>query len=275
MTTLTGNTRIWGILADPIGHVQTPQALNALMRERGVDGVMVPMHVDAAGLPSFVAGLRRMRNLGGFIVTVPHKGAMAALCDAVSAAGRQSDAVNAVRRTADGRLSGTMLDGEGFVAGLRSGGIDPEGRSVYLAGAGGAANAVAFALARAGIARLTVHNRTSARAEALVGRVAAHHPDLPVAIGGAGPAEHDLLVNATSLGLRADDPLPFSTDGIGPGHTVAELIMQPEETPLLAAAAARGALTHSGRPMLTGQLELMAAFLGMTGAGAPQPDAPA
>ncbi len=271
LTIVTGTTRIWGILADPIHHVQTPQALNALMGERGIDGIMVPMHVGADGLPAFVAGLRRMRNLEGFIVTVPHKGAMAALCDDVSVAGRQSHAVNAVRRRPDGSLWGTMLDGEGFLAGLRVGGIDPRGRSVYLAGAGGGAHAVAFALARAGVARLTVYNRTAARAEALVARVGEDHPGLVVSAGGVDPSGHDLLVNATSLGLDAGDPLPFSVSGLGPGQIVADIIMQPEVTPLLAAAAARGARTHPGRPMLAGQIELMAAFLGMTPAAVPEP----
>jgi shikimate dehydrogenase len=263
MSDVTGYTRIWGILADPIHHVRTPQVLNARMRARGVDGIMVPMHVGAGDLAVFVAGLRIMQNLHGLIVTVPHKSAMAGLCDEVSESGRQCGAVNAVRRLSDGRLCGTMLDGEGFVAGLRAGGIDPAGRAAYLAGAGGAANAVAFALARAGIARLTVANRTRARAQDLQRRLAADYPTLPVQIGTADPSGHDLLVNATALGLREEDPLPLDASGIGPGQIVAEIIMQPEVTPLLATAAARGARTHLGLPMLQGQAALMASFLGM------------
>jgi len=263
MTEITGRTRIWGILADPIHHVKTPQALNAIMRERGVDGVMVPMHVSPADLAAFVSGLRRMRNLHGLIVTVPHKTAIFGLCDETSAAARQSEAANAVR-IVDGRLSGTMLDGAGFVGGLRAGGIEPRGMRAYLAGAGGAANAIAFALAEAGVARLTLANRTRAKAEALRARVAEAYPALQVEVGGADPAGHDLLVNATSLGLAEGDPLPFSVEGIGPGQTVAEVIMQPAVTPLLAEAAARGCRTHPGRPMLDSQLTLMADFLGMT-----------
>lgn len=263
MTEISGRTRVWGILADPIHHVKTPQALNAMMRERGVDGVMVPMHVSPADLAALVDGLRRMRSLHGLIVTVPHKTAMFDLCDETTPAARQSGAVNAVR-IVDGRLSGTMLDGTGFVGGLRAEGIDPKGMHAYLAGAGGAANAIAFALAEAGVARLTLANRTRAKAEALRDRVAEAYPGLRVEAGGSDPAGHDLLVNATSLGLAEGDPLPFSVEGIGSGQTVAEVIMQPEVTPLLAEAARRGCRTHPGRPMLTSQLTLMAEYLGMT-----------
>ncbi|MDQ4137093.1 MAG: shikimate dehydrogenase, partial [Pseudomonadota bacterium] len=148
---ITGSTRVFGILADPIEHVRTPQALNALMRERGVDGVMVPFHAGADDLAAVAAGLRRLRSFRGMIVTVPHKTAMLGLCDAVSERARQVGAVNAVRREPDGRLVGDMFDGLGFVAGLRAAGIEPRGARAYIAGAGGAAKAIAFALVEAGV----------------------------------------------------------------------------------------------------------------------------
>jgi shikimate dehydrogenase len=263
MTTITGHTAIWGILADPIHHVKTPQALNAMMHERGVDGVMIPLHVGAGDLEALVTGLRSMRNLKGFVVTVPHKTAIVDLCDEVSERARAIGAVNTVRREADGRLVGEMLDGAGFVSGLRQGGIEPKGRSVYLAGAGGAANAIAFALAEAGVSRLTIANRTRAKSEDLQQRLATHHPDVPVEIGINDPSGHDIIVNATSLGLKEGDPLPLDADRLSPDQTVAEIIMQPETTALLVAARERGCRTHPGRPMLTCQLELMAEFMEM------------
>lgn len=263
MTEITGRTRIWGILADPIHHVKTPQGLNAVMRERGVDGVLIPIHVAAADFATLVNGLRTMRNLKGFIVTVPHKTAMVALCDEVSEAARAIGAVNAIRREPDGRFIGEILDGAGFVAGLRQAGIAPQGLSVHLAGAGGAANAIAFALAEAGISRLTIANRTRARSEDLARRLASLHPDLPVEIGTSDPAGHDLVVNATSLGLREGDPLPLDATRLAPDQIVAEVIMEPEVTPLLAAARARGCRVQPGLPMLACQLALMANFMDM------------
>ncbi len=260
---ITGHTRIFGILADPIHHVKTPQGLNALMQRIGYDGVLVPLHASADDLASVVAGLRLLRNLGGFIVTVPHKTAVVDLCDVVSESARLIGAVNTVRRAADGRLLGEMLDGHGFVAGLRRNGIQHAGRSAYLAGAGGAANAIAFALAQAGVSRLTIANRTRAKAEDLASRLAGAFPTLHVDIGSPDPSGHDLVVNATSLGLKEGDPLPLDASRLTADQTVAEIIMEPATTALLAAAQARGCRTQPGQPMLDCQLELMAKFVGM------------
>lgn len=258
---ITGSTQIFGILADPIHHVKTPQRINQLFAERQIDGVMVPLHVKPEELAQAVQGLRALQNLGGFVVTVPHKAAIVALCDEVTPEARLIGAVNVVRRTAEGRLVGGMLDGEGFVSGLRSQGLDPAGRSAYLAGAGGAASAIAFALAGAGVSRLTIANRTADKAQQLIDRIASRHPSLTLAVGGEDPAGHDLVVNATSLGLRPGDALPLDADRLEPRQIVAEIIMQPAETPLLMAAQAKGCRIHFGAPMLTSQIELMAAFM--------------
>ncbi len=261
MQHITGTTQIFGILADPIHHVKTPQRINQLFGERRIDGVMVPMHVKPDELAQALQGLRMVRNLGGFVVTVPHKTAVVALCDEVAPEAREIGAVNVVRRTADGRLIGGMLDGEGFVGGLRSQGLEPGGRSVYLAGAGGAASAIAFALASAGVRCLTIANRTADKAQQLIDRIARHYPSLSMAVGSSDPAGHDLVINATSLGLRPGDALPLDVDRLEPQQIVAEIIMDPEETPLLLAARAKGCRIHHGAPMLASQIELMAAFM--------------
>lgn len=263
MGEITGHTRVYGILADPIHHVKTPQMVNALAARENLDAVLVPMHVSPDDLAALVAGLKRMRNLGGIIVTVPHKTAIVELCDEVTDSARRIGAVNTIRREADGRLIGEMLDGKGFVGGLIAGGIDPKGRSAYLAGAGGAANAIAFALVEAGVSRLTIANRTRAKADDLAGRLKDAFPGAQVDIGTPDPSGHDIVVNGTSLGLKDGDALPLDTDRLQPEQTVAEVIMQPEETALLKAAAARGCRVHFGKPMLACQLDLMADFLGM------------
>lgn len=262
MREITGNTQIFGILADPIHHVKTPQRINQLFAERQIDGVMVPLHVKPEGLAQAVQGLRMQQNLGGFIVTVPHKTAIVALCDDLTPEARLIGAANVVRRTTDGRLIGGMLDGEGFVNGLRSQGLDPAKRSTYLAGAGGAASAIAFALARAGVSRLTIANRTADKAQQLIDRIAVLHPSLNLVVGSENPADHDLVVNATSLGLHPSDALPLDVERLQPSQIVAEIIMQPAQTPLLVAAEKKGCRIHFGAPMLACQIELMAEFMG-------------
>jgi shikimate dehydrogenase len=255
---ITGRTRIYGILADPIHHVKTPEVMNALFARHGVDGVLVPFHVTADGLATLLSGLRRMENFGGFIATVPHKTAMLDLCDVAEPEARLIGAVNCVRREPGGSMTGAMLDGIGFVEGLRAAGYDPAERSVYLAGAGGAAKAIAFALAGAGIARIAIANRSRDKAEALGAALAAARPDLPVSVAGFSPEGEDLVINATSLGMRPDDPPPLDLGALQADQVVAEVIMDPERTPLLKAAAARGCRTQPGRPMLASQIELMA-----------------
>lgn len=264
MTEITGHTRLYGILADPVAQVKTPQVMAEVFARHGVDGVLVPMQVAPDGLRQVVDGLRRMKNFGGFIATMPHKPAMLGLCDVIEGDGARIGAVNCVRREEDGRMVGAMLDGIGFVTGLRQAGIDPSGRRILLAGAGGAASAIAFALAEAGAEALTILNRTAARAEDLAARVAAAYPSC--ATSGTGAADdvggYDLIANATSAGLRAGDPLPLPVEALHAGQVVAEAIMEPAETPLLAEARARGATVHPGLPMLRCQIELMARHMG-------------
>lgn len=258
---ITGRTRVYGILADPIYHVKAPEVMGALFARHGVDGVLVPLHVTADGLAAVVDGLRHLRNFGGFIATVPHKTATTGLCDALTREAEQIGAVNCVRRDADGRMIGTMLDGIGFVEALRVSGLEPRGRNVALAGAGGAASAIAFALAAVGVARLTILNRTADRAEALAARLRAAYPSLAIAAEGT-QAEHDLLVNGTSLGMRPQDAAPFDLTTLHAGQFVAEAIMDPETTPLLAAALAAGCRIQRGLPMLECQIALMARHMG-------------
>ncbi|MFA6968113.1 shikimate dehydrogenase [Bosea sp. (in: a-proteobacteria)] len=264
MTEISGHTRVYAILADPVHHVQTPQKLNALMSARGHDGVMVPVHVGAGELATVVAGLKAMKTLGGFVVTVPHKTAIVALCDDVSRQAQLVGAVNCVRREADGRLVGDILDGLGFVAGLRRESFEPKGCRVLLLGAGGAANAVAFALAEAGVASLSIANRTRAKSEDLARRLSQAFPALPVDLDEPGAAGPDIVINGTSLGLAEGDPLPLDASRLTAGQIVAEVIMQPRVTALLAAAQAKGCRIHYGLPMLECQLEMMGDFMGMT-----------
>lgn len=261
---ITGSTKLCAILADPIHQVRAPQAFNALMRQWTKDVVLVPMHVVSDNLETAINGLRQTENLAGFAVTVPHKSAVLGLLDEASPHARAVGAVNVVRRDPDGRLIGDVLDGVGFVAGLRQNGIEPRGMRVFMAGAGGAANAIAFSLADTGIARLAIWNRTRSKSEDLRERLLGLYPELAIEIAGNDPAGADLVVNATSLGLRDDDPPPLALDKLQAHQVVAEVIMKPAMTPLLLAAEARGCRICPGAPMLDCQLTLMAEFMGIS-----------
>lgn len=260
-TPITGRTKVMFIMGDPIGHVVGTAVLNAAWQEAGRDLVTVPLHVHAPDLPHMLDSLRKAPNVAGTGITIPHKIAALSLVDHVTAAARLAGAVNFIRRNADGTLTGHNVDGSGFLAGLRAHGVEPAGRDVHIAGAGGVARPIAFALAGAGARRLTIRNRDMAKAEALLADIRASGDAAECILETASGAPSDLLVNATSLGMKDTDPMPFEAAEIPTGAIVAEVVMTPAETPLLAAARAKGCTIVPGRAMMDPQAALVAAFL--------------
>jgi shikimate dehydrogenase len=219
------------------------------------------MHVAPVGLAAVVGAMRAWRNLLGAGVTLPHKEAVVPLLDSLSREARLVGAVNLIRRDRDGRLHGEMIDGTGMIEGLRTGGLEPRGRRALLVGAGGTARAIAFALVEAGVDSLTIANRSAGRAQRLVDDVRAAAPGVPVGVGAARVIDHDLVINATTLGMRAGDPLPVDLDGLPAHGIVADVVTT--ATPLVQAARARGADVQDGEHMLAAQLPLVLAALGL------------
>ncbi|MEU0304598.1 NAD(P)-binding domain-containing protein [Streptomyces sp. NPDC006175] len=259
-TQISGSTRLYAVLGDPVEQVRAPSLLNPLFARLGIDAVLFPVHVEPDGFAEVFQGLTQMKNLDGILVTIPHKAAALRLADEVSPAAAAAGAVNALRREPDGRWRGENFDGVGFVRGLTEAGHLPEGKRIVLMGAGGAGSAIAAALLAAGTARLTLCDPDTARLSALVARLDEHWPGR--ARGEAAPAfEHaDIVVNATPLGMRADDPQPFPLRALAPRCVVADVIMKPRETALLKAAAALGHPILHGAHMLDHQLDLYRGF---------------
>jgi len=262
---IAGATRVYLHLAHPSAHARTPQVMNAEFARRGVDAVAVSADVAPGDLGAFAGGLRGWRNLAGLSVTMPHKEALTAHVDELAGQAALIGAVNVVRREAGGRLVAANTDGQGFAIGLRGAGHQLSGRRVLLAGAGGAGRAVAFTVAAAGAASMTIANRTAARAERLASDVAAAYPAVAVAAGPPEPAGHDVVINATSLGMHPGDPLPVPAGRLAPGTLVCDIVTRPATTRFLREAAARDCVTHPGMPMLAGQVHLILEFLGLSG----------
>lgn len=259
---ITGTTRLYAILGDPIAQVGSPRVFNPLLFRSGADAVLVPLHVAPADLATAFAGIRAMRNLDGLIFTIPHKMAAMALVDAVSATGKLVGAVNVARRETDGRWVADMFDGRGCVRALKDQGDDPAGKSALVVGAGGGGSAVACALAEAGAARLTIHDTDRAKAERLVAALRRGFAQVPAAIGAPDPVGYDLVVNCTPLGMNPDDPLPLPADRLAPGTVLVDIVLKPAVTKLLEAARRRGCRTMNGLAMLRGQSLEVARFFG-------------
>lgn len=261
MTRITGSTRVFFILGDPVAQVRAPEVYNHLFERHGVDAVLVPLKLPAAALPGFLEHGMSAENVGGFWATIPHKSALAALLKPTDPVAAIAGAVNAVKRHADGRLEAALFDGIGFVKGLDHFGMAVAGQRVLVVGAGGGGHAVAAALAQRGPAALAVFNRTRSRAEALVARLRPSSGAARVA-DSADPAGFDLVVNCTSQGLKPDDPLPFDPQRVDAGAAVVDIIMSKQPTPLLRACRERGLRAEAGFEMLVQQVPEYLRFFG-------------
>ncbi|SEB24919.1 shikimate dehydrogenase [Variovorax sp. YR216] len=259
---ITGSTRVFYILGDPVAQVRAPEVYNQLFQQHGVDAVLVPLKLPAAALPGFLAHGMSAENVGGFWATIPHKPALADILKPTDPVAAIAGAVNAVKRHPDGRLEAALFDGIGFVKGLDHFGIDVKGRRVLVVGAGGGGQAVAAAVAQRAPATLAIHNRSPERAQSLVERLQPLAGGAAVVAGSADPAGFDLVVNCTSLGLKPDDALPFDPARVDADAAVLDILMTREPTPLLRACRARGLRAEAGFEMLVQQIPEYLRFFG-------------
>ncbi|HMK67045.1 MAG TPA: shikimate dehydrogenase [Stellaceae bacterium] len=253
-----GATRLLPILGDPIRQVRSPEVLSALFRANGVNAVCVPVHVLPPDLPAAVAGLRVVRNAMGFIATIPHKQAVIPLLDGLTPRSRRVGSANVVRREADGSLTGDIVDGVGFVKGLTRNGQQIAGRRALVVGSGGVGSAIAFAVAEAGATSVHVADILAARAVDLSRRLEA--AGTPSGVSPAVAEGFDLIVNASPLGMKAEDPIPIDCAGLSATAIVCDVVVHPQITPLLAAARKRGCHVQPGTVMMDYQLEAMREF---------------
>lgn len=202
---------VFGLLGDPVSHSISPAVHRAAFRELGVDAEYVARRVDAAELEG---ALRELAARGGGNVTLPHKERAAGIVEARTPAVESTGACNCFWQDDAGRLWGDNTDVDGFRAAIRELDLTLDGSRVLLLGAGGAARAVAAACVMDGVKRLDLLNRTLVRAERLAEELAGTPPARLRVLARAGDlgAGYDLVVNATSLGLRPSDPLPIDLE---------------------------------------------------------------
>lgn len=266
---LSGKTTLIAHLGYPTEAFKAPMIYNPWFERRGIDALVVPMGVKADDYALALRALARMTNLRGALVTMPHKISTLSLVAEATPAARIAGACNALLLREDGSWLGEQFDGAGFVRGVLRKGRTIAGASVVISGCGGVGSAIAASVAQAGAARISLHDRSADAANALRVRLLEHYPALDVRTGSNDPAGHDIVVNATPLGMRDDDPLPFDVQRIAPGSFVGEVVMKAEFTPLLLAAQARGCAVQVGTDML---FEMIPAYLEFFGFGSATPD---
>lgn len=267
---ISGKTKLFGIFGHPVEHTFSPGMHNAAFKTLGKDACYVPFAVAPEHLEEAIRSVLPL-GLCGLNITVPHKEHVMQYLDDLSEEARLIGAVNTVQ-VLNGKLIGHNTDGRGFIRSLRDdAGFNPKGKNCLLIGSGGAARAVGFSLALQKAKRIACYDIDSRKAHVLssdirkrtgANAVSLSSPDFKDAASDA-----DCLINATPLGLKKGDSLPFDATVILKRHLVCDLVYNPPRTELLKAAKARGARTLRGIGMLLYQGVI--AFEIWTGAKAP------
>lgn len=258
MPPITGSTRIFGILGYPVGHTLSPVMYNALFQQLGLDAAYIALEVHPDQLPEALEGLRVLQ-LGGVHLTCPHKEEVLPLLDELSDDARTVGAVNVVVNRG-GRLYGDNTDGPGFIASLlEETPYRPEGTTVGILGAGGAARAIAGALSRVGVSRIVFFNRTLSRAVQAADELGRAFPNsyfqaLPL----SGPSfatwapEFDMVINA-ARGAASGVLDTFSLERVRPDCLMADINYYASRSPFLGQATARRLTILQGLGMLVHQ----------------------
>jgi len=257
---ITGATRLYAIVGDPIAQVRSPEVFTEQFAAAGVDAVLVPAHVPAERFDRIMPALMELGNLDGLLVTVPFKARMLRFAQRLGPTAKCIGAVNALRRELDGSWMGDMFDGTGFVRGAERKGQRLRGRRVALYGAGGAGSAIACALAGAGVQSIAIIDPQSGRAGALAEKLRAPFPACAMAAATERPADVDMVVNASPVGMKSDDGLPGDVGVLSADTLVGDVVVLATPTPMIRHATRYGCSWISGRDMHAGQVEALTGF---------------
>ena len=266
---ISGKTTLIAHIGFPTEAFKAPMIYNPWFDKHGIDAAVIPMGVRPEDYAVGLKAIFRMSNVRGALVTMPHKVVTNSLVDELTPTARIAGASNAVLLRPDGTLLGDQFDGAGFVRGIERKGLKLAGKRVLVSGNGGVGCAIAASLAAAGVAQMALYDGSLAASEALAGRLREHYPTLEIGLGSNDPAGFDLIVNATPLGMKDGDPLPFDMARVAPTTFVGEVVMKQEMTPLLLAAQARGCPFQLGTDML---FEMIPAYLEFFGFGTATPE---
>ncbi len=256
-----GATRLFGIIGDPIVQVGSPRLYTERFRAAGRNAILVPFHVLPDRFDDTVRGLKALANLDGLVITVPYKARILPFVDRLMAMGERVGAINVMRRDRDGRWTGDMFDGRGLVKAVRKAGYGLEGRRAMLIGAGGVGSAIAVALAEAGVASIAISDAQQERAAALAERVIRAFPACRAWSGAPTAEGHDMIVNASPVGMAAGDGMPAPLGALEPSTLAFDVVVKPEPTPFMRHARSFGCPTFGGYAMMETQVDEAIAFL--------------
>jgi shikimate dehydrogenase len=258
---LSGKTRLFPIIGDPIAAVQSPAQLTRGFERRSHNAACVPMQVPLDKLDVVLAGLSATPNIDGLLVTMPHKAALFERCGTSSERAKRLGAVSVARRNEDGSWHGDMLDGLAFVKAQTDAGAKPRGAKVLLIGAGSAGGAIALALLEAGARELVIHDTNEEHANRLVLLLRKHDAGAAVKTGPADPSGCNMVCNASPAGMKEGDFSPVPAASFRASMFVGDVVAGHGVTPFLAAANKAGCSTANGVQMVEAVQEMMLDFM--------------
>lgn len=266
---ISGKTTLIAHIGYPTESFKAPLIYNPWFDKCGIDAAVIPMGVKAEDYPEVIKSIFRLTNIRGALITMPHKITTAGLVDECSTTAKIAGACNAILKRPDGSLLGDMFDGSGFTRGLARKGFAFADAKCLVVGSGGVGSAIAASLAAENVGAIRVFDTNTVSSDGLAARLSTHYPALDVSTCSNDPAGYDLVVNATPLGMKADDPLPFDVTRLAATTFVGEVVMKQEITPLLKAAQERGCRFLVGTDML---FEMIPAYLEFFGYGTSTPE---
>lgn len=245
--TINGKTKLYGIVGNPVSHSFSPEMQTHAFQHLDLNAVYLPFPVKEPDLSKLLDAFWVM-GVQGFNVTVPYKEKIVGLLSELSEEARFLGSVNTVRRTDQG-WKGFCTDGFGFTRALTIKGIALQGKNIVLLGAGGAAKAISFALANAGVNQIVIINRTQEKASDLQKRLLDFNPSLNVSVNPTSHSAHDILINSTSVGMNGED-IPAAAELVLSSQLVIDIIYNPPLTALLKTAKNAGIAIYNGIDML-------------------------
>ena len=257
---ITGATRLYAILGDPIVQVRSPEVYTERFAAIHMNAVLVPALVPAKRFDEVIPALMALGNLDGLLVTVPFKARMLPFASRLGRAAKCIGAVNALRREADGSWTGDMFDGEGFVRGIERKGERIHGRRVLMFGAGGAGSAIACALAGAGVKSIGIVDPDAGRVEALAKAMRNAFPDCDLAAASSKSADVDMIVNASPVGMRPGDGMPGDIGPLSAATLVGDVVISESPTAIIQHGLRHGCHCVNGHDMHSGQIQAIMNF---------------
>jgi len=259
---IDGHTELIAHIGYPTHSFKSPLIYNPYFEKEGINAVVVPMGCQAEHYPAFLKSVFQLTNIRGALITMPHKVTTLGLLDQVSPTVKVAGACNAVKLDAQGRLVGDMFDGAGFVRGVQRKGFELKGKRALVVGTGGVGSAIAASLAAEKISAISLFDIDTAACEALAQRLVNEYPQIRVNSGSNDPDGHDLVVNATPMGMNEGDPLPVDVSRLAPETFVGEVVMRTEMTAFLQAAQKKGCRIQLGSDMLFEQIPAYLEYFG-------------